>query len=238
MKLLIISIILFLSILASAEVRIAVIDTGVKTSLELPICKTGSKSFFNNTINDEDGHGSIVTQLINAEAKKVTGEGNGYCFIIVKVFGYSFGQFRERFSEGVEYVSTLDGVDIVNISGGGYTFDKREKEAVEKLLDKKVLLVMAAGNEGKDLNNKCNYYPACYDKRNVVVGQSDSKRSNFGKVVNIKLPGKVVLLDGKSLEGTSFSTARATGNFVRIMNKKKKKGPPNIDPKRPYESPI
>ncbi len=215
MKLLTISIILLLSLIVSAKtIKVAIIDTGVNDKIGLPLCLSGHKTFYGDDFDDEYGHGRYVAEIIKQQAKNVD-----YCMIIVKVFDK---YLSNSLIKGIEYVSTLD-VDFVNISGGGAASDINELKAINSMLKRGVIIVVAAGNGGKNLDVKCNYFPACYGKDLVVVGQKKSKKSNYGKVVDIEAPGVVTLKNGTVMEGTSFSTAYVTGNLIRVKAKNVKK---------------
>lgn len=235
MKLLIVSILLLFSILSTAKtLRIAIIDTGLKSGTNLPVCPTDNKTFFGDDFTDEHGHGSLVTEIINQQATK--NSKIDYCFVIIKTYGYvgfDNKNLNNRFEEALKYVSTLK-VDFVNISGGGYGFNQFEYRSVKQILDNGAIVIAAAGNEVMNLDQNCNYFPACYDKRIIIVGSNDSP-SNYGKVVTVKAPGKVLLTSGATIVGSSFATAFITGNLVRV---KAKHRIPNIDPKHPYQTGV
>ncbi len=207
MKLLIIFTILFICTLVSAkQIRVAVIDTGINQHLNLPLCLGDHKTFMEDDLHDSVGHGSIVAEIINREAKGVD-----YCIVVIKVFDKDLNY---KFEEGIEYASTLN-IDFVNISGGGSSYSVREKLAIDKMIRNGTIVVVAAGNHGVNLDYTCNFFPACYDSKVVVVGQKDNPRSNYGKKV-VMAPGKVVLIDGKTMEGSSMATAYITGNLIRV----------------------
>ena len=74
-----------------------------------------------------------------------------------------------------------------------------------------------AGNEGQE---GCNYYPACYDSRIIVVGSSNQNgvrldSSNYSSKVDAYMDGYEVKADGITHSGTSQSTAKMTGILVK-----------------------
>lgn len=211
---------------------VAVIDTGIDVSVR-KLCKFGHKSFIdkekdqiNITPQDDNGHGTHVADTIVNQA----GTDGDYCIVSIK--------FYENTSSGVENLKKMINAfryamnikaDIINISGGGADFISQEFFMVLKALKKGIVIVAAAGNNHEDLDKDCNYYPGCYDKRIVMVGNlkkdffgntSISDSSNYGKRVSRWEVGTNVLAalpGGKSgyLTGTSQATAIATGKILK-----------------------
>ena len=71
--------------------------------------------------------------------------------------------------------------DFINFSSGGPGFDQKEYDILKAI---KSTIVVAAGNDGKDLTN-FRYYPASYNLPNIiVVGNLENgvinKSSNYG----------------------------------------------------------
>lgn len=160
---------LLLSSLAQAKtLTIAVIDTGIdKASPNL--CRMGHKSFVKdlpNPLSDEHGHGTHVAGLISQNA----GIGD-YCLIAIKYYSpaQTGRQNLDAMVQAIRYAINIK-ADFINYSGGGPEPDLREKALINKGLNRGVRIVVAAGNENDDLGKKCNYFPACYDRRLVVVG--------------------------------------------------------------------
>ena len=97
--------------------------------------------------------------------------------------------------------------------------------ALQKAAAANILVVSAAGNDGKNIDNKENYvFPACTSFKNqIVVGASKCaekiwEQSNYGrKKVDIFAPGEnvaVIDLYGSTWfygNGTSYATAIVTG---------------------------
>ena len=200
------------SISFAKTLRVVVLDSGFdfKKSNKVSLCEDGHKTFTNRPRpHDNDGHGTNVAGLIDKYAKD-----SKFCMIIVD--GLATGS---DYYEALKYANSLN-PDIINISGGGYGKVKGEAQTVNKILKKGIVMVVAAGNNGVDLNKKCSYFPACLDKRIVVVGNS-SYYSNKGRVVDIKTSGNKKRALGITLTGTSQSTAITTGRIIRAMQRKK-----------------
>lgn len=152
----------------SKTITIAVIDTGIDKALP-NLCKMGHKSFVADEVdplNDLHGHGTHIAGLINENA----GEGN-YCLVAIKYYSERANgtQNLENLKKAINYAINIK-VDFINISGGGPEADANERAAIERALNKKIKVVVAAGNEHSDLDKSCNYFPACYDPRLTVVG--------------------------------------------------------------------
>lgn len=207
------------------QLRVAVVDTGM--DLKDPrfkgvLCPSGHKNFTDEPWENSLPHGIHVAGLIKQHAKK-----SNYCLIIIKVFSrVSTGrQDAIRTAQGLYYAGFLE-VDAVNYSGGGSTFYEPEYTVIKE--NPGVLFIVAAGNEGKDLDiNGNNYYPASYSKylNNVfVVGnlEQDGKRhftSNYGNVVKFWNVGTNLISFGPNgtllkMTGSSQSTAVQTGKYI------------------------
>jgi subtilisin family serine protease len=159
---------------------VAVIDTGIDKNIP-HLCKSGHKTFIKptpfdsssdpvknyNPLVDNHGHGSNIAGLINRNA----GDGD-YCILSLQYYkntGAGFGNLT-RLREAIRYAIDV-GVDFINYSGGGGDSNEAEHQLIVEALNKGITVVVAAGNESSDLDKECDYYPACYnDKRLVVVG--------------------------------------------------------------------
>ena len=122
---------------------------------------------------------------------------------------------------------------IINYSSGGYSQSIFEYRAIKKALDKQILFISAAGNEGKNTDLH-KYYPAGYELKNILsVGAYDKDNfkllpsSNYGlSSVDISTPGKDIfstLPKNKFglMTGTSQATAFATHFLSMVILEKK-----------------
>lgn len=196
-------------------IRVAIIDTGINPAYvkNVPLCATGSKDFSGQGFEDTHGHGTNVTGLIVTYANT-----SGYCIVLIKAYNFQTHKVYE--TEALEYARKIN-VDIVNYSGGGHGQITRERNAVMALLKDHTILMFAAGNEEQDLDEDCNFYPACYDSRIIVVG-ANLPYSNHGKRVHIIEEGNEVHAFGVSMRGTSQATAIATGKLINKLVKRLK----------------
>lgn len=203
---------------------VAVIDSGVDAAVP-NLCHRSHISFAKklpNPLVDENGHGTHIAGLISTNA----GTGD-YCIVSVKYYDPAMTglQNLQNIINAVRYAVSIK-VDFINISGGGPEFSEDEFAAIEEALDAKITLVTAAGNEHSDLDKTCDFFPACYDPRLVVVGnlqkapEGRAPSSNYGNKVTRWEVGTDLLSTlpgGKTgrMTGTSQSAAVATGKLVK-----------------------
>ena len=213
-------------------ITVVVIDSGIDAS-NPHLCKFGHKSFVKrlpDPLSDEYGHGTHVAGLISSTA----GEGN-YCLVSIKYYDErASGKENLKSSlEALQYAIDIK-AKFINFSGGGPEFVEDEYLLIKKALSKHIKLVMAAGNEHDNLDKVCNYYPACYDTRIVMVGnleitenygKSPSPSSNYGNRVTRWEVGtnlESTLPGGKTgyKSGTSQACAVASGKLLREILRK------------------
>ena len=154
--------------LYAKTLTIAVIDSGIDAAIP-KLCKFGHKSFVAsrpNPLQDEHGHGTHIAGLISAYAGK-----GDYCVVSIKYWdpNASGQENLANMVKSVEYATNI-GVNFINISGGGPEFNESEFVAIRRAIGQHIKIVVAAGNERSNLDKECNYYPACYDERIVMVG--------------------------------------------------------------------
>jgi len=165
------------------------------------------------------------------------------------------------------YIGSLTNIDeyathhsqdkvVVNISFGSFQRDAQEEKLINRLLDKGVIIVAAAGNEG--MEKVC--YPAAYE-RVIAVGASYRNKiapyTNYGKEIDIiasgtfrsnqrlTLPtdtGYETITREIVLKGTSLATPKVTGTIARMLHFAKGR---EIDPEtilkqtaKPLEDPL
>jgi subtilisin family serine protease len=162
---------------------VAVIDTGI--SKDMPhLCPFGHKSFVPPTfgsggnrlpdpLNPVQDHGTHIVGLINHNV----GSKGDYCILSLQFYVKAGTGNAGTISDAIRYAVDI-GVDFINISAGGASFSREEYRQVERALDQRIVFVTVAGNDGRNLDQDCYFYPACYDKRIVVVGSVASTKEH------------------------------------------------------------
>jgi subtilisin family serine protease len=199
---------LFLAI-AHAQLRVAVVDTGVDTGLtDAPLCRPALKDSSNIK------HGTSVVDLIAKNAGTAD-----YCIESFRVFDPEINMVR--YLSILSYLVT-NPPDVLNLSMQGSAYSPIEAELIKELLDKGVTVLAAAGNRRQSVSSEaCNVYPACDDPRIIIVGTYD-KDSGSGDRVNIKTHQNMGCIGNYCLRGTSQATAIETGRFIHFLKEKSK----------------
>lgn len=218
---------LLCSTVAEAKMTVAVIDTGLDKSVvdlysepndswyEKGICKYGHKSFA-NSLYDDNGHGTNISGLIHKYA-----EGADYCQVIITYYEPHSDYNAENMIKAIEHAVNIK-VDVINISGGGIEGIPEEKAAIKRALDAGIVVITAAGNEGKSYDEQ-GYYPALYYPEIIVVGSKNragdrlpsSNYSNKKEIDYYENGFEEVGVYGRPLTGTSQATAIRTGKEIR-----------------------
>lgn len=228
---------LLVSDVYARQTVIAVIDTGFgftqESLAEKNLCKTGHRDFtpdqkWSKYLDTKDkvpldmiGHGTNVVGIIDQYA----GNAN-YCIVIIKYFSGAADSSEDQayFVKSVEHALKLK-VDVINVSGGGSSYDPKENRAIKKFLDNGGIFIAAAGNDHVELGTKDNtYYPAMDDPRIIVVGNVDKYgirhfTSNFGKIVRVWEVGVNMMGFGLIKTGTSQATAVFSGKVINKLRK-------------------
>lgn len=211
---------LLFPIVAFCKLRVAVLDAGISPNINSPkFCKDYFEDFTEEGLNDPSGHGTNVVGLIIETAPKDA----DYCIKVYKAF--SKKSMDSNYVEALKKIFK-DGPDILNISAGGTTVIPEERALIKKMLDNGVIIVVAAGNERANLSSECIYFPACLDKRIIVVANGKNgipaKSSNINGPVSMMVDGQQKTGFGITLSGTSQSTAIATGLILKDIYLKSK----------------
>ncbi len=118
--------------------------------------------------------------------------------------------------------AVANGAHVINMSFGSRFFSLAMYEAVRRAAEHGVLLVAAAGNEGRRLNS----YPAAHPQVVSVAATDSFGRktwwSNYGRTVDFSAPGDQVLTTNwgggtARMSGTSFSSPFVAGVAARIL---------------------
>ncbi|MHA4806689.1 S8 family peptidase [Flavitalea flava] len=135
---------------------------------------SGERFYGNTDVTGPNAdHGSHVSGIIGAvrdNALGIKGVADNVRIMILRVVPN--GDERDKdVANGIRYAAD-NGAKVINMSfGKGYSWDKKAvDEAVKYALSKDVLLVHAAGNEGKNLETEHNYPNRTYADSSGVAG--------------------------------------------------------------------
>ncbi len=242
----------FISQIPARQVRVAVLDTGVKLDHpDLANSLISGRNIRNPSLPPEDddtegGHGTRVAGIIAAETNNGTGmAGTAYChsswtakvtIIPVKIMD-SLGEGTDADAAAGIMWSAENGADVINISAGGPEESRILQEAVNHAYNKGCVIVAAAGN-----NDSEAWYPAaCSNVISVAATDWNDERadfSNYGKI-DVSAPGmdiwscsnwdsSTTLPAYYSGSGTSFSSPFVAGLAALVLLQNPGYGPDQV----------
>lgn len=213
------------------EVKVAVIDSGVDNThveLQWKVDTKLSKSFSSayseqNPYEDKVPHGTPVASVIAAESNNFNGfigvAFNASIISLKVTMSLANSWETEAVIKALNYC-TENNIQIINYSGGSY--EKYGEAQIQAFKNYNGLIIAAAGNKNKNIDED-DFYPAKLNLPNViVVGSSDRYDnkvgdSNYGKnTVDLFAPGVdiyVAIPNNKytHLSGTSVAAPHVTG---------------------------
>lgn len=187
----------------------------------------------NNKVFDEEGHGTHIAGIINAQFAYTKNSTADLQLMALKYYS-------PKMSNQLNVINTIKAINyatqmranIVNYSAGGAMPEFYELQAIQNLRKLGIMMVVAAGNETED-TDVVRYYPASYRLDNMISVAALSKEggltnfSNYGKnTVDIAAPGKLIYSTLPKnrygfLSGTSQATAFVTGHLAAVVADKK-----------------
>ena len=178
----------------TANIKIAVVDTGIDTSHEMLAgrCLSGFNAFTKGTnVYDDYGHGTHCAGIIADNTP------DSVKLLPVKVLDETGSGTDLSVAAGIDW-AVKNKVNIISMSLGGLTDDVRNDPislAVQRAYKAGIAVVCAAGN---NYGNTHNYSPAgvseCITVASVSTsGYSVSNFSNFGNEVDVAAPGENIL---------------------------------------------
>jgi thermitase len=172
---------------------------------------------------DDNGHGTHVAGIVGSRGNNASGNA-GICWS-TKLVAVKFMNSRGKGTTsdaiaGIRY-AVKKGIKVINCSFGSSSKSSALHDAVDYAQSKNALLVVAAGNDGKNID-KSPVYPASYTDSNILAVAASTSQdtlasfSNFGsESVDVAAPGDVfsTYLGGgyKTLSGTSMGAPYAAG---------------------------
>ncbi|MGI9413518.1 MAG: S8 family peptidase, partial [Hyphomicrobiales bacterium] len=145
---------------------------------------------------DHDGHGTFVAGVIAAgqsNSRGIAGINPAARIMVLKALD-AFGRgYASMVAEAIAYAAD-NGARVINLSLGGRGLTRIEQLAVDHARSKQALVVVAAGNAGKEV---AGYSPAGLEGAITVTATDRRDRragfSNWGPLVDIAAPGVDVL---------------------------------------------
>jgi subtilisin family serine protease len=179
---------------------------------------------------DDEGHGTHVSGIIAGRGNNNDGI-SGLCWsgsiIPVKFMDEDGSGAASDAADGIRY-AVKEGARIINASFGASSKSSALSDAIDYAKSKGTLIIAAAGNDGRNNDNRPTY-PASYTQGNVIAVAAVTSNgflasySNYGEEsVDLAAPGDKILSTYpkstyKTLSGTSMAApiVAATAAMVR-----------------------
>lgn len=216
---------------SSALVHVAFIDSGIDcthSDLQAHLPADCGDNLINPSqppFDEGNGHGTHVAGLVGAVLNNSTGTvgvgGNNVRLHPIKVIGPSGGSVQDAYS-AIQLAITMN-VDVINLSIQSDTQLQSVEQAVGEAVNAGIVVVMAAGNFGKELGVDSITSPGLVGhtiQGAITVGSIDasygglSRFSNFGNNVEIATTGAIDSYGG--VTGGLFSLA-PNNSYQRMM---------------------
>ena len=175
-------------------VVVAVIDTGVSPVADLKDTRfVPGYNFLNNTANaaDDHGHGTHVAGTIAQATNNrigVAGVAYGASIMPLKVLSARGSGSVAGIAQAIRWAAD-HGAHVINMSLGGPTAIGTMGSAVKYARGKGVVVVAAAGNDGRGRVGYPAAYPGVLAVGATQYDESTTFYSNWGKQLDIAAPG-------------------------------------------------
>ncbi len=181
--------------------------------------------------SDDNGHGTHVAGILAARGANrigVSGVAQRARIMVVKALGADAIGSAETMAEAVRY-AVANGAKIINMSVSGPGRSQAFEEAVQAASDAGVLMTVAAGNSGHDLDAQPEYpagFPASHLLAVAATGRTGKLigMSNRGVgTVDLAAPGQGIVStamggDYEIRTGTSMASPEVAGALVLLAS--------------------
>jgi len=206
-------------------VKVFILDTGINYDhVEFTGRSQQGFSGFNDNGLDKNGHGTHVAGTVGGTiygvAKKVT-------LVSVKVLGDNGSGSWSTIIAGMDWVVANKGTSpaVVNMSLGGSGTSSTINNAVARLYDANVAVIVAAGNSNTDASG---FTPANAPKAYAVGSSTNtdarSSFSNYGTTVKVFAPGSSITSAWhtgttaiSTISGTSMASPHVAGAAALLL---------------------
>lgn len=207
-------------------VVVAILDTGIQRNHPDFVGKivTGWNSEdYSSNYEDSNGHGTMVAGLVGSvpnNNRGITPVGWNAKLAVVKVSNFEDGSaYLSALARGVVWAAD-NNIPVVNMSYSGWE-SRTINDAALYLIEKKGVLVVAAGNSGHD-------YGFAKNENMIVVSATNQSNnlaswSSYGAYVDIAAPGENILTTNigstySFVDGTSFSSPIVAGTVALMLS--------------------
>ncbi len=179
---------------------------------------------------DANGHGTQICSIIAAERNNklgMCGIADKISILPIRVSDESGYVHSSDFIEAVYYAADA-GVNVINMSFGGYIYSAQEEAAMRYAAEKGCISVSAAGNEATSPDYAgMKSYPASYaDVISVGACDTDGAVCSFSQhndAVDMLAPGYLVTVANaeggyEAASGTSYATAYVSGVIALALS--------------------
>ena len=196
-------------------VNVYVLDTGIDYANPDFAGRIGNgATAYGTSAQDDEGHGTHVSGTIGSTRYGVA---NGVTFHPVKVLDSTGSGQLSTVVEGINWIAAnAPARSVVNMSVGG-SYSQAVNDAARALVDRGLVVVAAAGNDGDD----ARYHSPGSEPSLLTVGavdqyDQDTYFSNFGPVLDLYAPGTDIRSDALhggsvTMSGTSMATPHVSG---------------------------
>ena len=206
-----------------AGVTVAVIDSGVSKE-QVPDLKLTNfvkgYDFVNNKddASDDHGHGTHVAGTIAQSTNNgygVAGIAYEASIMPLKVLAASGGGTVADIAEAIKFAAD-NGADVINMSLGGGGASNMLEEAIKYAHNKGIVIVAAAGNEGRNAASYPARYPDVISVSATDATGDKADYSNFGAGVDISAPGGSAASETSKIIQNTINPETGKSEFIGL----------------------